>query len=196
MQKRPKLSVVIPCYNEEACLEMLHGRVSGAARAAVGDDYEIVLINDGSRDRSWDVMQRLSASDPRLVAINLSRNHGHQLALTAGLDLCAGEEILIIDADLLVQSILEGETVSAHMDLKPRLYPRLISSSMEMANDTGQAKPVLDYLNRFYREDLEMRIQILQGLIEPLLLLATSAILLFLILALMLPLYGRIQEAA
>ena len=71
MQKRPKLSVVIPCYNEEACLEMLHGRVSGAARAAVGDDYEIVLINDG-----------------------------HQLALTAGLDLCAGEEILIIDADL------------------------------------------------------------------------------------------------
>ncbi|MBB4838282.1 dolichol-phosphate mannosyltransferase [Sphingomonas kyeonggiensis] len=100
MQKRPKLSVVIPCYNEEQCLEMLHSRVSGAARAAVGDDYEIVLINDGSRDKSWEVMQRLSAGDPRLVAINLSRNHGHQLALTAGLDLCSGDEILIIDADL------------------------------------------------------------------------------------------------
>jgi dolichol-phosphate mannosyltransferase len=98
--KRPKLSVVIPCYNEEACLEMLHARVSEAARASVGDDYEIVLINDGSRDASWKVMQRLSEGDPRLVAINLSRNHGHQLALTAGLDLCAGEEILIIDADL------------------------------------------------------------------------------------------------
>ncbi|WP_404336280.1 glycosyltransferase family 2 protein [Sphingomonas sp. MMS12-HWE2-04] len=97
---RPKLSVVIPCYNEEACLEMLHARVSGAAQAAVGDDYEIVLVNDGSRDASWQVMQRLSAADPRLVAINLSRNHGHQLALTAGLDLCAGDEILIIDADL------------------------------------------------------------------------------------------------
>ena len=98
--KRPQLSVVIPCYNEEACLEMLHARVSAAAKAAVGEDYEIVLINDGSRDASWQVMQRLSAGDPRLVAINLSRNHGHQLALTAGLDLCAGEEILIIDADL------------------------------------------------------------------------------------------------
>lgn len=98
--QRPKLSVVIPCYNEEACLEMLHARVSDAARAAVGDDYEIVLINDGSRDKSWQVMQRLSAQDPHLVAINLSRNHGHQLALTAGLDLCAGEEILVIDADL------------------------------------------------------------------------------------------------
>jgi len=98
--QRPKLSVVIPCYNEEACLEMLHGRVSAAARAAVGESYEIVLINDGSRDASWAIMQKISTADPRLVAINLSRNHGHQLALTAGLDLCAGEEILIIDADL------------------------------------------------------------------------------------------------
>jgi dolichol-phosphate mannosyltransferase len=97
---RPALSVVIPCYNEAACLELLHGRVSAAAAAAVGDDYEIVLINDGSRDDSWAVMQRLATRDPRLVAINLSRNHGHQLALTAGLDLCAGSQILIIDADL------------------------------------------------------------------------------------------------
>ncbi|MBB4086577.1 glycosyltransferase family 2 protein [Sphingomonas carotinifaciens] len=97
---RPALSVVIPCYNEAACLALLHARVSAAARAAVGEDYEIVLINDGSRDESWAVMQQLSAADPRLVAINLSRNHGHQLALTAGLDLCSGAQILIIDADL------------------------------------------------------------------------------------------------
>lgn len=97
---RPALSVVIPCYNEEACLDLLHARVSAAAKAAVGDNHEIVLINDGSKDGSWAAMQRLAAVDPRLVAINLSRNHGHQLALTAGLDLCAGEHILVIDADL------------------------------------------------------------------------------------------------
>ncbi len=96
----PALSIVIPCYNEAACLGELHARVAAAARAAVGEDHEIVLINDGSRDDSWRVMQALSAADPRVVAINLSRNHGHQLALTAGLDLCAGEQILIIDADL------------------------------------------------------------------------------------------------
>ena len=59
-----------------------------------------MLVNDGSRDGSWPIMQSMAASDPRLVAINLSRNHGHQLALTAGLDLCRGETILIIDADL------------------------------------------------------------------------------------------------
>ncbi|MFZ3485236.1 glycosyltransferase family 2 protein [Sphingomonas sp. 3-13AW] len=97
---RPALSIVIPCYNEEACLEALHARVSAAARAAVGASHEIVLVNDGSRDGSWPVMQRIAAADPCVVAINLSRNHGHQLALTAGLDLCAGEQILILDADL------------------------------------------------------------------------------------------------
>ena len=94
------LSVVVPCYNEEACLAELHARIAKAASSVAGDDYEIVLVNDGSRDRSWEIMRELAGTDPRLVAVNLSRNHGHQLALTAGLDLCSGERILIIDADL------------------------------------------------------------------------------------------------
>jgi glycosyltransferase involved in cell wall biosynthesis len=98
--RRPALSIVIPCFNEAANLAVLHARVTAAAKGAVGEDYELVLINDGSRDNSWAIMQGLSAADPQVVAINLSRNHGHQLALTAGLDLCSGEQILIIDADL------------------------------------------------------------------------------------------------
>jgi glycosyltransferase involved in cell wall biosynthesis len=87
----PRLSIVVPCYN---------ARLTAAAEAAIGDGYEIVLVNDGSRDGSWTIMQKLAAADPHVFAIDLSRNHGHQLALTAGLDLCRGEVILIIDADL------------------------------------------------------------------------------------------------
>ncbi len=94
------LSIVIPCYNEVACLDELHRRVTAVARAVAAVDYELILINDGSKDESWAAMQRLAARDPRLVAINLSRNHGHQLALTAGLDLSRGANILILDADL------------------------------------------------------------------------------------------------
>jgi polyisoprenyl-phosphate glycosyltransferase len=94
------LSVVVPCFNEEACLTALHKRLSIAARTAVGEDYEIVLVNDGSRDASWPLMQKMAGTDPHVLAVNLSRNHGHQLALTAGLDLCRGQSILIIDADL------------------------------------------------------------------------------------------------
>src|SRR5574338_135314 len=94
------LSIVVPCFNEAKCLAVLHERLCTAAKSAVGEDYEIVLVNDGSSDGSWAIMQQLAASDPHLLAVNLSRNHGHQLALTAGLDLCRGEHVLIIDADL------------------------------------------------------------------------------------------------
>jgi len=95
-----KLSIVVPCYNEEACLPALHDRLSATARSAAGDDYEIVLVDDGSRDGSWRMMQQLASEDRHVVAVNLSRNHGHQLALTAGLDLSRGDHVLIIDADL------------------------------------------------------------------------------------------------
>ena len=94
------LSIVVPCYNEQECLAALHERLTAVARATAGEDYELVLVNDGSKDRTWPMMQEYCARDPHLVAVNLSRNHGHQLALTAGLDLCRGEKILIIDADL------------------------------------------------------------------------------------------------
>ena len=96
----PKLSIVVPCFNEAECLGVLHARLGAAAQAVVGDDYEIVLINDGSRDASWSIMAGLAATDLHLVALDLSRNHGHQLALTAGLDLCRGQYIFVVDADL------------------------------------------------------------------------------------------------
>ena len=107
------LSIVVPCFNEEACLGELYQRLSAAARSAVGSDYELVLVNDGSRDGSWAAMQQLAETDRNLVAINLSRNHGHQLALTAGLDLSRGDIVLIIDADLQDPPELLGPMLQA-----------------------------------------------------------------------------------
>lgn len=95
-----KLSVVVPCYNEEEGVHELHRRVTEICQACVGDSYELVLVNDGSKDATWNVMKDLSHADNRVVAINLSRNHGHQLALSAGLTMCRGERIFVLDADL------------------------------------------------------------------------------------------------
>jgi dolichol-phosphate mannosyltransferase len=98
--RRPlALSVVVPCYNEADVLDLLSQRLTAVCRAAVAD-YEIVLVNDGSRDATAEILDRLSASDPHIVGVHLSRNYGQQLALTAGLQVCGGERILIIDADL------------------------------------------------------------------------------------------------
>jgi polyisoprenyl-phosphate glycosyltransferase len=96
---RPALSVVAPCFNEEEVLPEFLRRV-GVVLEAQGDTTEIVLVDDGSHDRTWEIMSKAAAEDPRIVAVRLMRNHGHQLALTAGLSLCRGERILIIDADL------------------------------------------------------------------------------------------------
>jgi polyisoprenyl-phosphate glycosyltransferase len=99
-QARLRLSVVTPCYNEQESIDELHRRTSAACCASVGADYEIVLVNDGSRDQTWAAMIMLVDRDPHVVAVNLSRNYGHQTALSAGLTVCRGERILILDADL------------------------------------------------------------------------------------------------
>jgi len=96
----PRLSIVAPCYNEESGLEEFYRRMTAAAQNTVGSDYELVLLNDGSSDRTWAIMADLARRDPHVVAVNLSRRHGHQLAITAGLYTCRGARILTIDADL------------------------------------------------------------------------------------------------
>lgn len=93
------LSVAVPCYNEAEGLPELYRRVAAACRQSAGEDYQLVLVDDGSTDDTWEVVRALAA-DPHIVAVSLSRNHGHQLALTAALSYCRGARILILDADL------------------------------------------------------------------------------------------------
>jgi polyisoprenyl-phosphate glycosyltransferase len=93
------LSVVVPCYNEEEVLPELKRRLT-AVFAPLGIPYELLLVDDGSKDRSWEIMCQYQAEDPRFKVIRLSRNHGHQLALTCGLDQAKGEAVMIMDGDL------------------------------------------------------------------------------------------------
>ena len=91
------LSVVAPIYNEQELVEEFVDRT----RAAVADfEYELVLVNDGSSDGSAEILDRIARSDPRVRVIHLSRNFGHQAALTAGLEHAAGDAVAMIDADL------------------------------------------------------------------------------------------------
>ncbi|QPF85700.1 glycosyltransferase family 2 protein [Bradyrhizobium genosp. L] len=94
------LSIVVPCFNEELGLDELARRCCASASAVVGEDYELVLVDDGSSDGTWPTITRLLAQYPRIVALKLSRNFGHQVALTAGLSAVRGQAILVIDADL------------------------------------------------------------------------------------------------
>ncbi len=94
------VSVVAPCFNEEQGLKEFWRRTADACRSVAGDCYEIVLVDDGSRDRTWRVIGELSRQDPHVVGVRLFRNHGHQLAASAGLSVSRGARVMLIDADL------------------------------------------------------------------------------------------------
>ena len=92
------LSVVAPCFNEAGNLLEFHRRVAAVCEGLGA--WELILVNDGSTDTTLDLIQDLVRRDTHVTGINLARNYGHQIALTAGLHYCTGEYILILDADL------------------------------------------------------------------------------------------------
>lgn len=99
MTDRPRYSIVAPVYNEEGNLQPLYDRIS-AVMNSTGEAWELVLINDGSRDNSLPLMEAMAARDSRVKIVNFARNFGHQTAVTAGIDYAAGEAVILIDADL------------------------------------------------------------------------------------------------
>src|SRR5512139_1844077 len=98
-RQRPELSIVIPVYEEEQNLLVLYERLTRVMRDTE-PDYEIVFVDDGSRDQSVEIMRGLAALDSHVLVVELSRNFGHQVAISAGLDYARGEAIIVMDADL------------------------------------------------------------------------------------------------
>ncbi|SFC01064.1 dolichol-phosphate mannosyltransferase [Flexibacter flexilis DSM 6793] len=95
-----QLSIIIPIYNEEANIVTLHRRLDALVKTMKLSEYEFIFINDGSRDRSIQLVKGLAETDKAIKYIDFSRNFGHQIAVTAGLDHAKGNRIAIIDADL------------------------------------------------------------------------------------------------
>jgi glycosyltransferase involved in cell wall biosynthesis len=95
-----RLSVAIPIHNEEAVLPELITRVTGVIDALPGGPHEVVFVDDGSQDRSLELLAAVAAADDRIIVVSLSRNFGHQAALTAALDQVSGDAALVMDGDL------------------------------------------------------------------------------------------------
>ena len=94
-----KISVIVPCFNEEAVLPELFERL-GAAAAAWGLEHEIICVDDGSRDRTWELLKAQHQSDARWRCLSFARNFGHQTAVSAGLFYAGGDAVVVMDADL------------------------------------------------------------------------------------------------
>ncbi|MBI4790621.1 MAG: glycosyltransferase family 2 protein [Chloroflexi bacterium] len=99
VDNKPRYSIIAPCYDEEGVLRELYRRIT-EVMARTGESWELILVNDGSRDRTPQMIRELRAADPRVKVLDLTRNFGHQIAVSAGLDYAQGDAAIIIDADL------------------------------------------------------------------------------------------------
>jgi glycosyltransferase involved in cell wall biosynthesis len=185
MATAPTLTVVLPVYNEEALLAELHRRLL-ATLDAMGLPWDVLYVDDGSSDRSLEVLTALARADPRVGVLALSRNFGHQMALTAGLDHARGDAVVLMDSDLqdppelipeLVARWREGlDVVYAQRRARPGesafkratayLFYRFMRSlaSVDIPADTGDfrllARPAADALR-----SLRERRRFLRGLV-------------------------------
>ncbi len=99
MHMKPVYSVVIPCYNEQEVIAESYRRLSGVMRG-MGESYELIFVNDGSRDGTAALLNELAQGDECVKVLHFAANRGHQIAVTAGLDYALGSAVVIIDADL------------------------------------------------------------------------------------------------
>lgn len=153
-----RYSVIIPMYNEELVIAHTYERLKKVMDGC-GDPYELVFVNDGSRDRTVEIMQEISSRDANVKLIDFSRNFGHQVAITAGMDYAQGDAVVVIDADLqdppeiilqMIDKWKEGYEVVYAKRLKrhgetlfkkvtAKLFYRLLRSmtSVDIPTDTG-----------------------------------------------------------
>jgi glycosyltransferase involved in cell wall biosynthesis len=178
------ISIVIPAYNEEGTLAVLYANVREVLDSTLGDsDWELVVIDDGSTDGTWDVLSAISANDVRVRGVRLSRNFGHQSALMAGLAVARGRAVVLMDADMqhppallpqLVRKWREGFQIVHAVRRDPpnmswfkrttsRLYYRAFAFMSGVAIEPGSAdfclldRQVVDEVLKFEEEGLFLR---------------------------------------
>jgi len=187
METSKTVSIVVPCYNEQEGLEELHRRIFETSKQLSGWNYELILVDDGSTDDSRSIIQALSRLNDKVMGVLLSRNHGHQLALTAGLSMAKGDRVFILDADLqdppeLLHDMMEvmddgaevvygqrrkrnGETT--FKKLSAWMFYRTLNflSEVEIPRDTGDfrlmSRKALDELN-----NMNERYRFIRGLVS------------------------------
>lgn len=184
MKEAPFVSVIIPCYNEQESMNEAYSRISAALQGDWNKGFELLFINDGSKDATLDILKQLTQQDEKVKLLSFSRNFGHQAAIGAGIAHAKGDVAIVLDADLQDPPELIAEMVSlyrqnnvnvvygvrkerkgesAFKKLTARLFYRLLNwlAGMDLNTDTGDFRlidrKVMDAFNNFSEKNKYIR---------------------------------------
>ena len=184
MKEAPFVSIIIPCYNEQEGINEAYRRVTAALQGNWNNGYEILFINDGSKDATLDILKQLAKNDNQVKLLSLSRNFGHQAAVGAGIAHCKGDVAIILDADLQDPPELFAQMVEVYRQnpcnvvygvrkerkgetffkrITARMFYRLLNwlAGMDLNTDTGDFRlidrKVIDAFNGFNEKNKYIR---------------------------------------
>jgi polyisoprenyl-phosphate glycosyltransferase len=150
------VSVIVPCYNEEQVILETNDALVTTLAAIADIDFEIIYVDDGSRDETGDVLHAIQAADSRIRVVRFSRNFGHQLAVSAGLEHAAGDAAVIIDADLQDPPEVIAEMIARWRDGYQVVYGMRTDRAGETAFKLWTAKLFYRFINRLSKVKLPL----------------------------------------
>ncbi|ASI89268.1 glycosyltransferase family 2 protein [Vibrio mediterranei] len=152
-ENQPVISIICPCYNEQEVLDIFMQRITPVLEQT-GYSYEVILINDGSRDNTLQVMSALREQNQHVRTVNLSRNFGKEAALTAGLDLARGEAVIPIDADLQDPPELILDFISEWQ----KGFDVVVAKRIDRSTDTWAKKLTAELFYKFHNAVAQVEI--------------------------------------
>ncbi|MGR5442977.1 glycosyltransferase family 2 protein, partial [Vibrio mediterranei] len=152
-ENQPVISIICPCYNEQEVLDIFMQRITPVLEQT-GYSYEVILINDGSRDNTLQVMSALREQNQYVRTVNLSRNFGKEAALTAGLDLARGEVVIPIDADLQDPPELILDFISEWQ----KGFDVVVAKRVDRSTDTWAKKLTAELFYKFHNAVAQVEI--------------------------------------
>ncbi len=150
------LSIVIPCYNEEAVIAETHRRLTATMAAIAVEAWEVIYVDDGSRDATARLLRELHEQDERVRVLRFSRNFGHQVAVSAGIEHTAGDAVVLIDADLQDPPEVIGEMLARWREGYDVAYGQRTDRAGESAFKLATAKAFYRLLNRLSETEIPL----------------------------------------
>ena len=180
-----RYSVVVPFFNEQENIPPLYMKLT-EVMDSIGEPYELVFVDDGSKDDTFKVLSEIYEHDRRVNLVRLRRNFGQTAGLKAGFDFARGE--VIVSMDGVIASVKRGGTISAPLAQAP-IFPAMVTNMVGVGEETGALDAMLGKVADFYDDQVEASVKALTSIMEPVMIIVIGGIVGFIVVSMYMPLF-------